>query len=40
MYFALTGMDTQILVDMLMELFGEPDLMNPEELDVSETKRH
>ena len=38
MYFALAGTDTQILVDMLTELFGEPEMMSPEEFDAPETK--
>ena len=37
-YFALVGTDTQILVNMLSELFGEPTQLEPEELDTLPVK--
>ena len=37
-YFALVGTDTQILVDMLSQLFGEPTQLEPVELDTLPVK--
>ena len=36
---ALTGTDTQYLIDMLEEMFGEGPLMDPEELATEEVKK-
>ena len=38
-YYALAGTDTQVLIDMLSEMFGEPTTMEPEELDSASVKR-
>lgn len=38
LYYALAGTDTQILLDMLTQLFSEPSLLEPEELDLPSVK--
>ena len=38
MFIALAGTDTQYLIDMLEEMFGEGPLVDPEELLVGDVK--
>ena len=38
-YVALTGTDTQYIIDMLEDMFGEGPLVDPDELATSEVKK-